>query len=163
MRYKDDLRIDKYSLDTEWEKQPMVYMKWAENYAEAVFERDKAKRALELVKAKIDSDIRQNPEKYGFDKKPTEAAIVSEIVQSAEYQDVYDEFIQANKRMNILAGAKEAMSQRKKALESLTDLMIAGYYSQPYVKLEAREKIADEGSMEVRKLLKKNKRIKKEE
>ena len=131
MGYEYDLNIDKYSLDLEWEKQAQLYMKWSERYAEAVRNRDRAKEKLELVRAAIDEDIRLNPEKYGFDKKPTESAISAMIIKSDKYIEANRVFIESTKEMNVLAGAKEAMAHKKKALESITQLWLGGYYAAP--------------------------------
>ena len=139
--YNEDLKIDKYHLDEEWEDQPLLYMKWAERYAEAIHERDQLKEKMDLIRAQIDIEIRINPNTFGFDrdKKPTESAISNRILEEEEYQTATEEFLSAKKSVNILQGVKEAMEHKKKALEAETSLFIGGFYSEPKIPQKARE------------------------
>jgi len=131
--YKDDLKIDKTKLDVEWEFQSLLFMKWAEAHAQAIFERDKVKEQLDFVRSEIDENIRVDFESYGFDKKPTEAAISAKIIMTAKYKVMYEKLAEANKNVNILAGAREAMNHKKKALENITQLWTMGYFSDPKI------------------------------
>jgi len=157
--YEDDLRIDKYNLDYEWERQAQLYMKWAEAHAQAVLERDRAKELLDLARAELDSQIRESPEKFGFDKKPTETAIANTILQQDRYREVYKNFVETTKNMNILAGAKEAMAHKKKALEGITQLMVSGYYAEPNIPKEAKEKSMERTKASLKQGLKRSKRL----
>ena len=78
--YERDLKLDRDNLDREWEKQATLFMKWAERHAEALYERDRKKEKLDLVRAELDASLRANPELFGFDKKPTESAISAWII-----------------------------------------------------------------------------------
>lgn len=131
MSYEEDLKINLNDLAENWDKQPQLYMKWAEKYAQAYFERDKKKEKLEIVKAQIDMDIRTNLDNYGFDKKPTEAAISAKILMQPEYQAASTSVIEANRDMNIYNAAKTAMDHKKKALEMLSYLSTSGLYAEP--------------------------------
>jgi len=145
--YENDLKINKYKLHEEWELQPELYAKWATRVAEALFERDQMKEELDLVKAEIDGEIRRNPSEFGFDKKPTEVAILNCIIESKKFQNITNKFLEAKRSYNIMLGVKEAMEHRKKALESETSLWIGGYYSEPRLPKEA-ENIKNEASKE---------------
>lgn len=139
--YNGDLEIDEHALDIEWKGQSKLFMRYAELSAEAVYERDKAKDQLEVVKAEIDSDIRTNFKKFGFDKKPTEAALTAQILTNDKYKKYNDLYIKAIKNMNILIAAKDGIGNKKYALENLTKLWVAGYYSTPNISKEAKEQI----------------------
>ena len=128
--YKGDLKIDKYSLDEELVNQPSLFMKWAEEYVFALERRDKAKEKLDIVKAEIDADIRNNPKDYGFDGKVTEAGISACIIQQEGYSKVNSELIEANKEVNIYAAAKEAMGHKKSSLAKLVELYLTDYWSE---------------------------------
>ena len=57
--FKTEIFIDKNSLDEELVRQPQLYCYWAERETEALYERDKCKEKLDLVKAELDGDIRK--------------------------------------------------------------------------------------------------------
>lgn len=161
MGYKEDTSVDKHNLEEEWTKQSSLFLKWGEAHAEAITEKDRAKEKLDIIKSEIDSDIRTRPEKYGFDKKPTEAAISSIILKHPKYTEVNNEVIKCNEEVNVLAVAKEAMNHKKKALENLTTLWVAGYYSDPDIPKEAKEIVAEKKTKLIKeKLNKKRQRIK---
>ena len=134
MGYKEDLEIDKHALDFEWERQAQLYMKWAEEYADAVLIRDRAKENVDLVRAELYQSIVSKAE-----KKPTETAIGNEIIQRSEFVKINKEYFEAKKNAEILAGAKEAMQHKKKALEGRTHLWIAGYNAEPKIPAEAKK------------------------
>ena len=157
--YLEDLKIDKYNLDREWMRQPMLYMKWAEAWAQAVLERDRAKEQLEVVKAELDSAIRQAPAEFGIVGKPTESAISNAITKHSQYRRAYSNYVEATKAANVLAGAKEAMAHKKKALEGITELMVAGYYAEPNIPKEVRQKVERETTTEIKNGLKRSRRL----
>jgi hypothetical protein len=126
--YKKDLTITLEDLGDNWLDQPQKFMEYGESWANAVRTRDKKKEMLDITKAELDSDIRANWENYGFDKKPTEAAISAAITQDKKFKDANEELAQAIEDMNIMAVAKSAFEHRKKALENITSLYLAGYY-----------------------------------
>jgi hypothetical protein len=160
--YSADLQIDKYKLSEEWEDQSLLYMKWAERYAQAIYERDRLKEKMDLVKAQIDLYIRKNPNQYGFDTKPkpTEAAITNTILNEEEYQEAVEDYLLAKKNVNILQGVKDAMEHKKKALEAETSLWIGNYYSDPKVPEKAKEDSSRKTSEELRKGLPRRRRTK---
>lgn len=157
--YKEDLFIDKYNLDLEWEKQAMLFVKWAERWAAAVERRDRAKQFVEVVKAELYGKIRSNPELYDLKPNATEGAVNSYIIRTRKYKKAFDGFLESTKQVNILASAKEAMNHKKKALEYVSQLMLGGFFASPSIKPEAREKVEQQKNLEVRKQLKNSKRM----
>lgn len=125
--FKDDLVIDKFSLDSAWENQALLFCKWAELEVEALDQRDRAKERVDLVRAQLDAEIR----KRAGDKKPTEAAILSEIQQSKAYLEATDDYMNKVRTAKILGVAREGFDHRKTALVKLTDLFLAQYWSEP--------------------------------
>jgi hypothetical protein len=123
-----DLCVNKHDLPGEWERQHQLYMDWVEIWAFSVTERDKQKTAVELEEADMDALVRADPQAFDI-KKLTEGAIKSAVKNSTDYQKAVDRLHKATLFMNRMAGAKTAFEQRRKALENLTELAIAGFYS----------------------------------
>jgi len=145
--YEDDLiLIDKYSLDVEWEKLPGLYDKWAREFVEAEYERDKAKEQLDVVRAEIDTEIRKRIGE-GKSNKMTEAAISNTIILNKRYQQASNNYIDSVKAAKILDIARRSFENKKKSLERLTDLFLVGYWAEPRMAtLNKREIEADTAS-----------------
>ena len=156
MGYKDDVTIDRFNLDTEWETHASKFLTWVENSAEAQFERDKAEEQLGLLKAQIDNEIRV---RYA-DKKITEAAIFALIVQDVRYQEANNKHLLSIKNAKIIDGAQKAFEHRKKALEKISDLWIAGYWSSPKINREAKQEHESSRTKEQKDMLSQNDRLK---
>lgn len=129
MSYKNDLKIDKFNLDDAWENQALLFCEWAEKAVEASFLRDKKKENLEIVRAEVDMEIRREAVRSG--EKLTENAIASIIIQNSRYRNANKELLEAVKNQGVLNVAREAFDHRKKALEKLTELFLAGYFAEP--------------------------------
>ena len=130
--YARDLRVGYADeLEEQWEKQPILFMRYGEEWAAAVRRRDDAKEALEVAKADADKDVRINFEKYDFDKKPTEAAIASTVAMNLAVRKAGRKLNEAQEEMNVLAVAKMAFEHKKKALENRTDLFLKGASIRP--------------------------------
>jgi hypothetical protein len=127
--YKEDLEIDKFALDKEWEKQASLYCEWGEKEVEAQFNKDKLKEQLDLTRAEVDGEIRKSAARSNI--KITEAAISAEILKSRDYQKANNDYLEAIRDAKIFGIAKEAFEHKKKALEKLTDLFLAGYWAEP--------------------------------
>jgi len=160
MDYMKDLEIDFSDLENCWKKQPTLYMEYAEEHADASRDKDKAKERLEVVKAKLDNHIRENPIEYGCDKKLTEAAIKSLVANNEEVIEATSKLTDANYDMNILAAAKTAFEHRKKALEGLTQLFASGYFADVKIPIKIKDAIANETANEHKKKLEANERLK---
>jgi hypothetical protein len=126
--YRTDVQIDPQGLPAEWERQPQLFIYWAEEHAYAMQKRDKAKERLDLLRAQLDSDLRINFTEYGFSAKPTEAAIAAAVLQQPDYIKAQDELSDEYVNVNIMLAAKSGMETKRKALENLTQLQIAGFY-----------------------------------
>lgn len=127
-QYREDLLIDKFNLAGEWERQPQLFMYWAEEavYSETV--RNQVKEQLKLLAAQLDSDIRLNWKEYGFDKAPTNPAVEAAIEQQESYMAKKEELAKANEQTNIMRAAQNGMEHKRRALTNLTSLQIAGFY-----------------------------------
>ena len=122
--------IDPLRLDEEWQGQARRYKHYSDRLAEARLEADRAKSALEVVKAETELDIRSNPEKFGLPKS-TEATVAAAVVTHNDVRNAVENLHRLNYNVHILEGARTALDHRKKALENLVSLHLAGYYAEP--------------------------------
>ena len=160
MGYRDDAKIDIYSLHTEWAGQPTVYMDYAEQYADAVafmmraqekvsVTKTEGKKKIDEKRAEVDADIRASFT-TSDGKKLTEAAITNLIVLDEEFKGVQEQVaqevavaindhIEAVRNKELLEGVKVGFSHRKTALENEVQLFLQGYYSDPKVPKSYKE------------------------
>jgi len=140
MDYERDMYIDCDSLDVEWLEQSMLMMRYSTYEADKEREKDLAKEALDLVKADLDRNIRENPDKYGI-AKPTETAISNTIISQEEYKEAYHKFLNIQYEYNIAKSATRAVAQRKDALENLVRLHGQQYFAGPRVPRNLHEEV----------------------
>lgn len=136
--YKDEVKIDKFALDEEWLHHPAIFMKWAEKAADAVYDRDKAKERLDFIEAELDADVRSGWNGYCPDQKMTESGVTAWVRRQPMYREAVENLNTATRTMNIMIAAKVAFEHRKKALEKLTELFMAGHYSRPVVSQQSK-------------------------
>jgi len=148
---REDMEFDKHSLDNEWERQPLLCMKYGELWAEAQFKKDKHKERLDVLRAQLDNNIRTLA--AAAQEKITEAAIATKIVLNSEYQKANNEYLEALRDTRLLEVARDAIEHRKKALEKETDLFLSGYWSEPRVDKLKRQQVGDDYSSEARRSL----------
>ena len=134
--YKKDIRINEHDLMTEWMEQPSLYLYYSDMFAAAVYERDRLKLKLEYMISKIDSEIRANCKKFGFESRPTETAIKNAILTDPRCKKADLKHLKAARQTNLLLGVKISFEHRKKALENAVSLQITGYHSEPRNKLK---------------------------
>lgn len=161
--YNKDLKIDFDQLDLNWRDHSTNYMKWSEKWVNAVAYRDHIKESLEVLKAELDGKYRK--ELYEIEgKKPTEASITAAITADEEYKTVQQTLLDANEAANLMAAAKVAFEHRKKALEGLTQLWVGGYFSNPNIPSEVKDRYERDNpryQKEQQAKLGENKRLKK--
>ena len=109
--YEEDLKINKFDLDNEWNDQPYKYMKYIQEAVKADTEAKKAKNKLDYVKAKLYTEIREVRE--ANKEKVTESIMDNLILINTEYQNAQEEYLEKLNESKILNGAVEAFSQRK--------------------------------------------------
>ena len=130
MNYEKDLVIDDSALDIECADQAMLFMKYAKHYAETRRVLDEEKQRLDIVKADIDKQIREHPEKFKLEKV-TEGAIQSAILTEGTYNIAYKKYLDAKFESDMAANAKDAMNMRKEMLEGMIKLLAQSYFAGP--------------------------------
>lgn len=128
--FESVLEIDEFALDREWVNQPSLFMKYALMLAEAKATFAERKAKVEVVKAELELDIRQSPEKYDI-AKVTEATVQATILIQETYKDVLKRMNKAKHRVDILQAVVDTLDHRKRSLENLVTLHMANYFSKP--------------------------------
>lgn len=132
MNYEEDIEIDEEMLDVDWLNQPKLFMQYSRHYAQMRRSVDETKQALDVVKAEVDRDIRNDPEKYNIEKV-TEGSIQSAILTSKKYKEAYKEYLDAKYESDMAGAAVQAFEHRKVALENLVRLHGQQYFAGPRV------------------------------
>lgn len=122
--------IDPNNLDKEWIEQPGLFFTWASKLADARRDHEDAKSELDVVRAELSRDIREDPETYGITKL-TEAVVALVIPEQQEYIDAAKALSKARHRQDIYQAAVNALDHRKRALENLVDLHGQNYFAKP--------------------------------
>lgn len=127
--YESDIKIDLHSLDLEWLQHPSRVMKYVE--ASQLLERKKieVKNRLEITKSELDKLYREKLDREG--EKVTEGKVTALIIADEAYQEVINEYYDAEFQHGIIQGAVRVFEHRKKALENLVQLYSSGYFSGP--------------------------------
>ena len=129
--YERDIQIDHNALDVEWVRQSELMYRYTKHAAQTRATMDEAKERLDVVKARLDAAIRENPPKYGLDGRVTEAAIQNAILLQREYEEASHEYAETRYENDIAQGAVRAIDQRKTALENLVRLLGMSYFAGP--------------------------------
>ena len=142
LNYLEDLETNKYDLDSSLEKQAYIYMRYQELFWEKNQEKDELKLEIDLSKNKlkeVEAELYLKYKNLRVDGKvPTEKFVDSRVIIDPLRKAVFEELVKLQKKYNkvnykcgVLESAVRSFEHRKKALEKLCELYIAGYYSQP--------------------------------
>jgi hypothetical protein len=129
-------------LDEEWILQPKIFHEWAIRLEKANRNIDRAKAALDIIKADLDNAIRRSPEKFKLPEKLTEAVITNTILRQSKYQEGLQLVEKANYKAGVCKATVNALNQRKSALENLVVLWSRDYFATPKAK-EGTEQVVD--------------------
>lgn len=162
MNYEDDMYIDENALDYEFLEQPVLMARYSRLLAEAQRDRDLAKESLDLVKAQISSDIRDDPNKYDLEKITVDA-VNSCVLQEKDYQTARQKVTDTEYEVSVLFGVISAINHRKSSLENLAKLHGQNYFAGPQVPhdlTELREERKKERDHRVGQSMKRTKKSK---
>lgn len=141
-RLYEELRFDKYNLDSEYEEQPRRYMDWALLYGKALLERRKAEDEMDTVRGQVDLEVREFPGNFSLTPdskgKVMETAIKSAVNVAAKVVEVREKFYRIYELCKLFEHATVAFVQRKELLKGEGDLWINKYYSAVTVKEKAQ-------------------------
>lgn len=138
--YSEDIKIvGTLSEEITDHSERMIY--WSDRCADAIFERDKSKNDLDVLKAQLGNDCRDNWETV-FPKSPTVAMVDDWVLTNKIYQDAVQQYNEKTHQYNLLLGAKMAFESRSRMLTKLADLEIAGFHSTPSVSSNTKNAMA---------------------
>ncbi len=127
--FEEEIKINKYKLEDECEKQASTYLYWATKNADAKSSLNEADDALKLVLAQIDLSTRNNwDESWG---KQTENSIKAVVESNQKVLDAKKKVADCQREVNTLTAAVSAFEHRRDELKNLTSLLIGGFYSAP--------------------------------
>jgi len=127
--FGEEIRINKYQLDDECERQPSLYHRYSRQLADAKKVADKAEDQLKFMLATTESDLRAGAANAGV--KITDAGVKAELELSAEVITAREELREANGRVYILQAAVNALEHRRSSLDNEVKLWLAGYFATP--------------------------------
>jgi hypothetical protein len=127
--YKKDIETSS-NLKEDWERQAGLYLYYSLQLSDAEDEKNKAEENVDVVKAQLDRDIRDDPKAFEIEKI-TEPVIKSTIFLQDEYKNATELSHKKAYEMSILKGVIRAFDHKKKALENLVILHMAGYNAEP--------------------------------
>lgn len=123
----DNLPLNKFQLDEEATKQSEIMWEASQFLVEARDNTLKAKNRLEIVEMDIISDIHKNPNKYNL-PKTTDAVVTKAVKSSEEYQEAFEEYLDAKKEEDEYALLMDNIRQRGHQIKILTELWLNNYY-----------------------------------
>lgn len=134
--------IDPDRLDEEWIAQPDFFHGYAVRAADARREFEEVKQEVEVIKAELDKDIRERPNKFDVEKI-TEAVVSATVLLQPKYKAAVDKMNAARYQVDIMGAAVTACDHRKKALENLVFLHGQNYFASPRARGEDADKIKE--------------------
>jgi len=123
-----DQKIDLFNLDQNAAEQAELVMEWGKKWVTAKRDKKEARKNLDIVKATLDEDIRENPSKYGLEKI-TEGAIQAKILLSTDYQEAQDMLLQSEYEEDMFSIAFQAIVERGKMIEVEQRFHAAAYFA----------------------------------
>ena len=128
---KEDMLLDVRDLDRAALDQTIIFKKWAEKWASAVYERDKVKDKIKAKRADLAKQIRANPDKFGGQdgKKISESWLNSMLDYHDNILSLEEELTNAQYNMSMMQIAKEDCEQRSRSINQLIDLYKGQYFA----------------------------------
>ena len=146
--YKKEVRIDFHNLHENWQEQSELYADYSEEYANAISRVDKLKERIRVREARVDLEVRTDPDSYGVTKM-TDTAVKAIITLDEALIEMRKDLIQAIYDNNIMRGATQSFSQRKSALEWICRLWISNYFAVPNISRDVPKEIVDKMTQEM--------------
>lgn len=138
--YYEDLKFNPQNLGEEWQKQPLLYSRYADLAADAELAYNKAVEHKKTVRSQITLEVAKAGEKLlGDGVKPTEKNVEAYMRQTPKYIKAKEAELEAKRVMDVLKNAVFAFHQRKTALESTVQLVVSKIYASPSEPYELRQ------------------------
>lgn len=132
------LEINQNELDREWVRQPWLYFRHAQEFADARQRLDEEKANLSIIRAEASLEIRTKPEAFNVTKL-TEGVVKETLETVIEVQDAEKAVREAKHAVDIYQGLVTALDHKKRALESLVHLHGQSYFASPQASGDDRD------------------------
>lgn len=136
--YREDVKLNRFQLETACEEQGGLYTYWSEQAAERRADREKLENKLDFVVAQKTSEAYNNPSMLPGGKA-TEATAKAWVNIHPEVVGLKDQVTEAQRNENIMAGAVRGMDSRKAMIEVLQRLYSGQYWGDPNPSRGGRE------------------------
>ena len=166
MGYKEDISINKYSLDFELQRQSNLVDTYGISLALNEYRRDKVKDRLDVLKAELFIDIKMNFDDYGFDKSPTDTLTKATVDTQEGVVRLKQKYRGYVHRVSAWKASNIALAHKRDSLKGLYHLFNSGYWGDPKIPIEHQEKYDKSqsenynDSIQDDKLMQKRRRIK---
>lgn len=138
-RDEHEFEPDLDDLVGECARQADLYFWAAEDLTEAKFERDVAERRLEVRKAQVAHEVRENPGNFGLADKPTVDAVKEAVTRSVEKEA--QALISAEREVGHRANRVKALEHKKSELGDLVSLKLGGLHAAPKVRKDVEDEV----------------------
>jgi hypothetical protein len=125
--YLADSKINKDRLDEECAAHPELLMSYCKLSEEAQKNLDDAQMQLDYTKAKMSSEIREDPKSFGL-TVTNEAAIRNAVLLTPEYRRALQDKNEAKRKCEFMEVAVKAIERKGKALDTLSRLHGQAYF-----------------------------------
>ncbi len=120
------LKIDRFNLDEDVERQPELFFEVAEAAALARSEQDQAKDSVDEVESRLDVHVRGEAERK--DERITEKEIKARIRQHSERIAAMKNYLGLKLGTEMLDQLRDSFKQRGYMLRELVQLYLSSYY-----------------------------------
>ncbi len=150
--WRERLEINLHDLHTDVARQPAYYAEIAELGAELKANVQQAKLSRDLVKAKVDTQIRSSPATFGLEKV-TEGAIQSVLTDSSKMVKAERALLVCQKEHDLVQVLVTAFEHRRSMLNNEVQLYMANYWDErnamSTVPKEGRERLRKDRTEEI--------------
>lgn len=140
------LDIDLHHLEIENANQPKQREYFGRLLADAQKDFDDLKAALAVTRARIDTEVRQDPQAFEL-TKVTETTVENAVLLDRRHQEAVQKLNEARHRVGVLEAAVEGLVDRKKSLTNLVELHGQEYFAAPSGSRSRQEEEDVDGSM----------------
>ena len=136
--FESDLSIDVNNLENEWLRMPALVQKYGKLAANAAHKKERLKAKADWIKAKLDFDIRSNPDAYdniptdpkSGQPKLTETVVANAVTLDLNYQEVVNQKVDAVYEYASMSVLVDTMKAKANALDNITRLALSGWFSE---------------------------------
>jgi len=129
-KQQNPLLIDTGNLEKECIGQAPKFHQFSVELADARLEQDKAKADVDVTYAELDSDIRDDPDKYNIPKL-SEGIVKATILQQSAYQNAVLYYNKTTHNVRILEAMVKALEHRRSALKQVVELRLSESFAEP--------------------------------